>query len=89
LGVGKIHKHGKDSVQYRVESIKELQVVINHFDKYPLVSAKIVDYILFKEAFNIIKSQEHLIQEGLVKLIGIKASLNLGITPSLKEAFPN
>jgi len=89
LGVGKIHKHGKNSVQYRVESLKDLQVIVDHFDKYSLISAKVADYILFKKAFNIIKLQEHLTQEGLLKLIGIKASLNLGLTPSLKEAFPN
>src|SRR5438034_9501097 len=43
LGVGKIHKHGKNSVQYRVESIEELKVILNHFDKYPLISAKVAD----------------------------------------------
>lgn len=88
FGVGKIHKQGKDAVQYRVESIKELQIIIDHFDKYSLLSAKIADYLLFKEAFNIIKLQEHLTVEGLNKLVGIKASLNLGLPLNLKEAFP-
>lgn len=88
LGVGKIHIHGRDSVQFRVEPVKELQVIIDHFDQYPLLSAKIADYILFKEGFNIIKLQEHLTQEGLLRLVGIKASLNLGLPDSLKEAFP-
>jgi hypothetical protein len=88
FGVGKIHKQGKDSVQYRIESIKELQIIIDHFDKYSLLSAKIADYLLFKEAFNIIKLQEHLTVEGLNKLVGIKASLNLGLPLNLKEAFP-
>lgn len=89
FGVGKIHKQGKDAVQYRVESIKELQTIIDHFDKYSLISAKIADYLLFKEAFNIIKLQEHVTVEGLNKLVGIKASLNLGLPLNLKEAFPN
>ena len=89
LGVGNIHKHGKDSVQFRVDSIKELQIILDHFDKYPLMSAKIADYILFKKAFNIIKAGEHLNKEGLLKIIGIKASLNLGLSPNLKESFPN
>lgn len=88
LSVGKIHKHGKDSVQYRVESIKELQTIIDHFDQYPLLSAKVPDYILFKKAFNIIKLQEHLTEQGLLKLVEIKASLNLGLPSNLKEAFP-
>lgn len=89
LGVGKLHKHGKNSVEYRVESIKDLQVIVDHFDKYPLISAKVSDYILFKKAFYIIKLQEHLTKEGLLKLIVIKSSLNLGITTNIKEAFPN
>ena len=88
-GVGEIHKHGNNSYQYRVESIKELQVIINHFEKYPLISAKVIDYILFKKAFNLIKVQEHLNQEGLLKLVGLKASINLGLNSNLKEAFPN
>jgi hypothetical protein len=60
-----------------------------HFDNYPLISAKVIDYTLFKKAFNIIKSQEHLNQEGLLRLIGIKASINIGLSSNLKEAFPN
>ena len=89
LGVGKLHKHGENSVQYRVESINDLQIIIDHFDKYPLVSAKLADYILFKKAFYIIKLQEHLTKEGLLKLVGIKSSLNLGLSTNLKKAFPN
>lgn len=87
--VGKIHKHSKDSVQYRVETVRELQIIVGHFDKYPLISAKLTDYTLFKKAFEIIKSNEHLSQEGLLKLIGIKASLNIGLTSNLKKAFPS
>jgi hypothetical protein len=89
LGVGKLHKHGKSSIQYKVESFDDLQIIINHFDKYPLVSAKVADYILFKKAFYIIKLHKHLTKEGLLKLIGIKSSLNLGLSNSLKKAFPN
>jgi hypothetical protein len=34
-----------------VSSIKELEVIINHFDKYPLLTQKQADYLLFKSAF--------------------------------------
>jgi hypothetical protein len=64
--------------------------LLDHFKQaYPLVSGKAVDYFLFKECFNLIKQQEHLTNEGLLKLVGIKASLNLGLPLNLKEAFPN
>ena len=88
-GVGKITKHSKDSFQFRVESFKELQIIIKHFEQYPLISVKVIDYILFKKALDLINTQEHLNEEGLLKLIGIKASLNLGLNDSLKNAFPN
>lgn len=53
------------------------------------MSAKVVDYILFKNAFYIIKFQKHLTKERLLKLIDIKSSPNLDFSVSLKKAFPN
>jgi hypothetical protein len=88
LGVGKIHKHGKESVQFRVESIKELRVIIDHFDRYPLISVKLADYLLFKQCYNLIILKEHLTRDGLLKLVEIKASLNLGLPQDLQKAFP-
>jgi len=76
LEVGKIRKNGKESVVYIVESFKELQVIIDHFDKYPLITNKISDYLLFKQCFEIIKKGEHLSEKGLLKIISLKSSLN-------------
>ena len=60
LGVGKISKSGKKAVIYAVDSIKEMPVIINHFDNYPLITQKISDYLIFKQCFEIIKQGEHL-----------------------------
>lgn len=51
-GVGNITKQGKDSIQYRVSSLKDLAVIIDHFDNYPLITQKRADYELLKQAFN-------------------------------------
>jgi len=40
LGVGQVRKNNKNTVLFRVSNIQELQVIINHFKKYPLISAK-------------------------------------------------
>jgi len=74
--VGKIRTNGINSVQYVVESIQELQVIVNHFNNYPLVTAKASDYLIFRQCFEIIKQREHLTEKGLLKLIGLKRSLN-------------
>ena len=63
-------------VELQVTSIKDMLAVLNHFDKYPLISDKGADYQLFKQAFTLINNKQHLTKEGLRKLIEIKASVN-------------
>jgi len=88
-GIGNISKHGSQFVHFRVESVKDLASIINHFDNYPLITKKYSDYILFKKAHSIVLHKKHLTKEGLRKFVAIKASINLGLSDSLKEAFPN
>jgi hypothetical protein len=59
--------------------------------KYSLLTQKLADYILYnsKQAFEIVKRKEHLTPEGLHKIVAIKASINNGLTETLKSAFPN
>jgi len=74
---------------YQVQSIKDLPVIINHFDKYPLITQKRGDFELFKQAVELIQVKEHLTKEVLNKIIYIKVSMNLGLSDKLKIAFPN
>ena len=39
FGIGSITKHGGTSLQYTVKSLKDLNIIIDHFDKYPLIMA--------------------------------------------------
>ena len=87
-GVGTIASHGKMKVQWRVSSIKDLQVIIQHFDSFPLITQKWSDFQLFKSAFELVKYKKHLTIEGLVKIVCIKASINLGLANDLSLAFP-
>ena len=87
LGVGKINRLGPESVELRVESIKEIEILINHFDKFPLITQKRADYELFKRAYEIIKNKEHLTKQGIKLLVALKANQNLGLSDKLKLAF--
>ncbi len=87
-GVGDITIQTDNLIQYRVSSIKDLELIINHFDKYPLITQKWADYQLFKQAFILVKSKQHLTMEGLIKIVAIKASMNKGLSDELKKAFP-
>jgi sRNA-binding regulator protein Hfq len=89
FGVGNI-RYRKDGVLfYQVFTVKDLKRVVEHFDKYPLMTKKQADYLLFKMAIDLIDNKEHLTMEGLRKLVSIRASMNFGIPESLKEVFPN
>jgi hypothetical protein len=73
-GIGVINKLKENMIQFRVFSIKDLEIIINHFDLYPLISKKRADFLLFKEAFKLIKNKEHLTIEGFNKIISIRAA---------------
>lgn len=89
LKVGRIDKQNSDSYQFRVDSLSGIKVIIDHFDKYPLISQKFSDYQLFKQAYLLWLNKEHLTPEGLSKIVAIKASINNGLTLELKKSFPN
>ena len=87
-GIG-VLKVKKDIVQFRVFSIKDLDIIIKHFDLYPFITKKSADYLLFKEALELIKNKEHLTIEGFNKIISIRASMNKGLPEILKKDFSN
>ena len=87
FGVGSINKLGKNFIQFRITSLKDLIVIIEHFEKFPLITEKHADFELFKKAFKLIEHKQHLTLEGLRKIVAIKASMNRGIY-ELKYEFP-
>jgi len=46
FGVGNIYKHSDNAIQFEVYSIKDLELIKKHFDKYPLITQKRADYEL-------------------------------------------
>jgi hypothetical protein len=88
-GVGNIYKEHKDSLQYRVNTLNGLKVIINHFDKYPLITQKRANFELFKQVVDLMNRKEHVTKEGLQQIINIRASTNLGLSDKLKTYFAN
>lgn len=88
--IGNITKLGPESVQFRISGLEDLNVIINHFDNYPLLTRKQSDYLLFKEVICLMKKGLHLTLKGLKRIISIKKILNNGkISNKLSLAFPN
>ncbi len=106
FGVGRIYKHSENMMRYKVSSIKELSLIIQHFEKYPLMTRSfglppqppqaatevkrelILSYLKRRVAI-ISKGTGLLSQEELREIVNLKASLNKGLSPTLKELFPH
>jgi len=89
LGVGKVRKNSNNTAVFRVDNIQELQVIVDHFDKYSLIGAKVSDFLLFKQCYDLIKQKQHLTKDGLEKIVALKCNLNKGLRDVVIEAFPN
>lgn len=92
FGVGTIYEYkDRNKASYSVQSAKDIaNVIIPHFDKYPLFTQKKADYLLFKEAINLLltgKTRSSI--EGMNELMSIKGSMNRGLSDKLKINFPN
>lgn len=89
FGIGKIYV-GKKSISFTVKRFDEIvNIVIPHFIKYPLRSAKSIDFNLWSQCVEIMTKKEHLTILGLNKIVGLKSALNKGLSEDLVKSFPN
>jgi NADH:ubiquinone oxidoreductase subunit K len=88
--IGYVSKPNNTSmVEFRVSTIQEIvEVIIPHFDSYPLITKKYLDFLLFKQIVLKLKNKEHNTYEGIQEIVNIRASLNLGLPNNLKISFP-
>jgi hypothetical protein len=90
-GIGRINiDSNQKSIKYTVIKLSDLMnVIIPHFNKYPLLTQKAANFILFKHIIEIIYNKNHLSIEGLQQIINIKAAMNKGLSDELKSNFIN
>ncbi len=64
--------------KFEVRSIDDLmKIIIPHFEKYPLMTAKQDDFKIFSEICRLIYSNHHLNQEGLKKILELSRGINV------------
>ena len=87
-GAGVISKTKRITCKYRVSSVEQIsKIIIPHFEKYPLITIKRADYLLFKEVIGFSINKEHLTIKGIRKTVALKAAMNRGLSYKLKIAF--
>ena len=91
FGVGAIyHRPDRKKSVYRVSNVNYIKdIIIPHFTKYPLISKKRIDYLLWSEVIKLILNKDHLNKEGFSKILSYYASINKGVSKKVQEYFPN
>jgi hypothetical protein len=87
IGTISVNK-AKNVAVFRIASLKDLAVIIDHLTRYPLITQKRADFELFKRVVGIKLSGRHTTLDGLQEIVNIRASLNRGLTERLLLAFP-
>lgn len=68
---------------FRVRSRSDLNVIIDHFNKYPLQTTKSVNFIYFCEILNLINQKVHTNISGFLKLASLINKLNNPLSGTL------
>ena len=86
-----LYKQKTKSFMFSVHSMRDLKIIMDHFEKYPLITQKRADFELFKQVYYLKEREEHRTLEGLKKIVAIRASMNQGLkrSPKLISAFPD
>lgn len=87
-GEGSMSKSG-NMYSYEISSLNALNIVREHFEKYPLQTTKYVHFKLWCEVLDIMEKKEHLTPEGFKKILSIKSVFPKGLSSSLLEDYPN
>ena len=89
--IGYISKiNDRFTVEFRVSDITSLNnIIIPHFEKYSLITNKYEDFVVFKQIVSLMSENKHTNLEGLKEILVHRASLNWGLSKTLKESFPS
>jgi hypothetical protein len=77
-GIGYVSKSNNSSmVEFRISILKDIiNIILPHFENYPLIIQKLSDYILFKKVALLMLNKEHNNLEGLQQIVRLRASFN-------------
>jgi hypothetical protein len=88
-GVGVLYKDLKiNRVSYRVTNPEDIiRVIIPHFNTYPLLTQKHLDFLLWSKVVDLMVKKKHLTLDGLKEIIKYKKNINKGLTSEIKKEF--
>lgn len=91
FGVGAVYiRSTRKLAVYRVTNVNYIKdIIIPHFTKYPLISKKRIDFLLWSKVVEIILNKDHLTEKGFLKTLSYYASINKGVSKKVLKYYPN
>jgi LAGLIDADG endonuclease len=74
-------------VHYKVRSRKDLLIIIEHFNKYPLCTSKFINFMYFTKVYDLIGQKLHTNVKGLLQLASLINKLNRPLSASLTKSL--
>jgi hypothetical protein len=71
------------------QSLNSCILIKSHFDKYPLMTYKLVNYKIWSSILDLIGKKEHLTESGFLKILGYKKLFYKGVDKKLTKLFTN
>jgi len=77
FGCGVVRVNHDDRYELRIRSLNHInEIVIPHFNKYPLITQKKFDFIKFRNIIKLMNENKHITSKGLVEIIDIASQMN-------------
>lgn len=91
FGVGSVtSREERSTCVYRVTSIVDLMnVIIPHFNKFPLLTNKNADFMLWSKVVKMMSQGLHNTKAGFATILTYYAAINKGLSPVVAKAFPD
>ena len=90
-GVGSVTTRDNRNLSvYRVNKLEDLvKIIIPHFNRYPLITNKNSDFLLWSKVVELMVTKQHLTPVGFSTVLSYYASINKGMSPKVLSDFPN
>lgn len=87
--IGSVYKVG-NKLTYRVNRLNDLNdVIVPHFNKYPLIGTKIVTFKLWIKILELMNKDLHKSERGIMEILSLYASIGRGPSKKVMKHFPN
>lgn len=76
-------------IRYQVNGLQDCLKIREHFVNFPLMTYKLVHFLLWSSILDIIVKKDHLSLSGLLNIIALKAHFSEGLSEKLLLVFSN